>query len=91
MDNIFGVIVLVRAMIQLQMVTKLREAIPRKNQLTFGFFPNGLPPPVFLERFEELFKNIKVPHSVLTLVIRQHFPWKMHKSKLKKVPHHLWN
>ena len=38
----------------------LREAIPRKNLLMFGFFPNGLdhPTPVFLERFEKLFKNL---------------------------------
>ena len=32
-----------------------REAIRRKNQFLFGFFPNGLDlPPVFLEPFEEL-------------------------------------
>ena len=30
----------------------------QKNLLPFGIFPNILdPPPVFLERFEELFKN----------------------------------
>ena len=37
----------------------VREAIQKKNLLTFGFFPNDLhPPPVFLERFEELFENL---------------------------------
>jgi hypothetical protein len=35
------------------------EAIPRKNLLLFGFFPNGLDPaPVFLELFKDIFKNL---------------------------------
>ena len=33
----------------------IREAIPKRNLFLFGFFPKG---PVFLERFEELFKNL---------------------------------
>ena len=42
-------------------IGSVREAIRRKNLLLFGIFPNGLDPPsppVFLERFEELFKTL---------------------------------
>ena len=36
--------------------TDLGKPYAEKNLLLFGIFPNGLdPPPVFLERFEELF------------------------------------
>ena len=43
----------------LELEEEVREAIRRKNRLLFGIFPNGLePPPVFLERFEELFLNL---------------------------------
>ena len=68
----------------------LREAIPRKNLLPFGIFPNGLdPPPVFLESFKELFfkpyfRQTKVPQNVWILVILPHFSWKMSKPKKKK-------
>ena len=67
---------------------RAKESHPKKNQFLIRFFPTCFdPPPVFLNAFEQTFKNL-ISYGLTYLCTN--VPWKVFKPEQTKVAH-LWN